>query len=96
MKACKNIYLLFCLLYSVFAVETVYGGRYNVKTIDPALIENAVAVIREHHTDINVVNQNRSRAHYKTAITIINLQGLGYADLHLYLTYLIHNINVFS
>ncbi len=86
MNRAGNISLFCCLLFLLIVAQPIAAGRYHVDSIDPALLENAVAVIREHHTEVYVIRQNRSRENYKTAITILNPRGLGNADLQLYLS----------
>ena len=67
----KTIKLTIILLTTISLVSTkgLIAGQYNVKNIDPDLLENATVVIREDITVFEVLRRNRSRIKYRMVKT---------------------------
>ncbi len=57
--------------------------KYAVESIRPELIENAIAVVREYHTEIEVMGNNHTQYRKKLAITIMEPRGLGLVDVRI-------------
>lgn len=76
----RNIFCLFCLLmlYSGLRAGT---NKYNVANIPDHLKENAIAVIREQHTRLEVSGPRNARFTERKVITILDRRAEGHADL---------------
>lgn len=61
----------------------LWAQEYSVSSIAPSLLENAVAVIREYHTEVEIIADNNSVLRQKKAITILEPRGLSLADIHI-------------
>ena len=75
---CK-IFNIFILL--LITLSSSGSGKYSVDRIDPSLLENANAVIRQDSTLWEIRGRERARMTRKLAITIIEAEGLAKADI---------------
>lgn len=77
----KKLLLISSLLLINF---NLYCGEYCVSNIPDSLLENASAVIREHHTELVFRNETRAREKVKEVITIMERKKEGLADLFIH------------
>ncbi len=81
MKSPFSILLLSFLVFSCF--HTFANDRYPVSDIDPALLTDADAVIREDNQTWEIHRNKQARLSRKLVITIVNNSGLRFVDLKL-------------
>ncbi len=75
------IILLTAILF--FPAKGLIAGQYNVKNIDPELLEDATVVIREDITVFEVLRRNRSRVKHRLVKTIMESKGRQEANLRI-------------
>ncbi|TVQ93045.1 MAG: DUF3857 domain-containing protein [Bacteroidetes bacterium] len=78
-----------CRFFNIFILLLITlsssgSGKYSVDRIDPSLLENANAVIRQDSTLWEIRGRERARMTRKLAITIIEAEGLAKADISIY------------
>ena len=74
----KLILIISCLVFGIF---TSSGQEYAVEKIDSLLLENAHAVIREYHTQVEIRSRNRVQKKITYVVTVLNERGSHFADL---------------
>jgi hypothetical protein len=59
----------------LFTCFSALAGNVSVKNIPDEIKENADAVMREHHTTIEVQNLNKANIKVKSVVTVLNEEG---------------------
>ncbi len=69
------------VIFALFSFKGVCAGEYSVSNIPDSLLENATAVIREHHIEMEFSSEKRAMEKVKKVITILERRREGLADI---------------